>query len=157
MSEIISTNYLFVMKKDIENKIAMAERQNESFKKNGLYPDYNMDDIIDGLKEQYESINKCIELADLDYADLYDTTSPDNVILAEDLISEETQLQEDCKDKDIEGLFEESLKEENESLMIIDGLIESVENSRAEEQVKTVIRGLGITESELIEEEEKEQ
>ena len=116
-----------------------------------------MDDIIDGLKEQYESVNKCIELADLDYADLYDTTSPDNVILAEDLISEEAQLQEDCKDKDIEGLFEESLKEENESLMIIDGLIESVENNRAEEQVKTVIKGLGITESELFEEEAKEQ
>jgi hypothetical protein len=145
------------MKKDIENKIATAERQNESFKKNGLYPDYNMNDIIDGLKEQYESVNKCIELADLDYADLYDTTSPDNVILAEDLISEEAQLQEDCKDKDIEGLFEESLKEENESLMIIDGLIESVENNRTEEQVKTVIKGLGITESELFEEEAKEQ
>lgn len=154
---MISTNYLFIMKKDIENKIATAERQNESFKKNGLYPDYNMDDIIDGLKEQYESVNKCIELADLDYADLYDTTSPDNVILAEDLISEEAQLQEDCKDKDIEGLFEESLKEENESLMIIDGLIESVENNRTEEQVKTVIKGLGITESELFEEEAKEQ
>lgn len=154
---MISTNYLFIMKKDIENKIATAERQNESFKKNGLYPDYNMDDIIDGLKEQYESVNKCIELAGLDYADLYDTTSPDNVILAEDLISEEAQLQEDCKDKDIEGLFEESLKEENESLMIIDGLIESVENNRAEEQVKTVIKGLGITESELFEEEAKEQ
>jgi hypothetical protein len=157
MSEMISTNYLFIMKKDIENKIATAERQNESFKKNGLYPDYNMNDIIDGLKEQYESVNKCIELADLDYADLYDTTSPDNVILAEDLISEEAQLQEDCKDKDIEGLFEESLKEENESLMIIDGLIESVENNRTEEQVKTVIKGLGITESELFEEEAKEQ
>lgn len=157
MSEMISTNYLFIMKKDIENKIATAERQNESFKKNGLYPDYNMDDIIDGLKEQYKSVNKCIELADLDYADLYDTASPDNVILAEDLISEEAQLQEDCKDKDIEGLFEESLKEENESLMIIDGLIESVENNRAEEQVKTVIKGLGITESELFEEEAKEQ
>lgn len=154
---MISTNYLFIMKKDIENKIATAERQNESFKKNGLYPDYNMNDIIDGLKEQYESVNKCIELADLDYADLYDTTSPDNVILAEDLISEEAQLQEDCKDKDIEGLFEESLKEENESLMIIDGLIESVENNRTEEQVKTVIKGLGITESELFEEEAKEQ
>ena len=41
--------------------------------------------------------------------------------------------------------------------MIIDGLIESVENNRAEEQVKTVIKGLGITESELFEEETKEQ
>ena len=57
---MISTNYLFIMKKDIENKIATAERQNESFKKNGLYPDYNMDDIIDGLKEQYESVNKLL-------------------------------------------------------------------------------------------------
>lgn len=149
---MISTNYLFIMRKDIENKIAMAERQNESFKKNGLYPDYNMDDIIEGLREQHESINKCIELADLDYADLYDTTSSDNAILAEDLISEEAQLYEDCKDTGIEEIIDESLKEEDESYMVIDGLIDSVENNRAVKQTESVMKGLGITESELYEE-----
>lgn len=156
MSEIMSTNYLLIMRKDIENKIQTAERQNESFKKMGLYPDYNMDDIVEDLKEQLVSINKCIELADLDFADLYETSASENVILTEDLLSSEAQLKEDYEEQGIEEIINGQLSRENEQFFIIDGFIDSVEHNKANEYEKEVLKRLGISEKELENKDEKE-
>lgn len=156
MGEMITTNYLLKMQKDIQSKIMTVERQNETFKRNGLYPDYNMDDILESLQEQLESINKCIELADFDYADLYNSTSPEEIMLAEDLIAEENQLLEECEDIGIEELFEDSLESEDENLMIVDSLIKSIENNKAADYLKTIKQSLGVTDEELLKEDERE-
>lgn len=150
MSEVIGNAYLVSMKEQLIGELRIAEKQNYFFKEQGLYPEYNMNDIILALQTQIDTINDNIALGGQDYNTLYPpVSSPDAIMLIEDLVLKEQALIKDTAGATdlIDGLTSEY----EDSSDTIDMIIEkATKENRLEAMANELKQDLGMTEDDII-------
>lgn len=149
----MSNNYLVKMQQEVAEELLVAKKQNQFFKDNELYPEYNMDDIIIALEEQLESLKSLFSLAGIDYDQLYDTQDSEIVVLTEDLSIEEKELQK--KNIYMEMVMDDLTDTYKEYSNGVDELIGYVKNNRAEEMANEVMKAYDLTEEDIINSEDE--